>query len=103
MCKQSGLTQELSTVTRFLELAVACRMNLSLPAGEYIVRRHITDGAMKTHGVVVLDIFSRYVTGWMVAYRESAVSAKRLTSRRAARNSTFSPVNSPCMPIVAHR
>ncbi len=27
---------------------------------------------------VVLDIFSRYVVGWMVAYRESAALAKRL-------------------------
>jgi putative transposase len=26
---------------------------------------------------VVLDVFSRYVTGWMVAYRESAELAKR--------------------------
>ncbi len=27
---------------------------------------------------VILDIFSRYVVGWMVAYRESAILAKRL-------------------------
>jgi putative transposase len=27
---------------------------------------------------VLLDVFSRYVTGWMVAYRESAELAKRL-------------------------
>jgi putative transposase len=27
---------------------------------------------------VILDVFSRYVTGWMVAYRESAELAKRL-------------------------
>ena len=27
---------------------------------------------------VILDVFSRYVTGWMVAYRESAVLAQRL-------------------------
>src|SRR5271167_3672229 len=27
---------------------------------------------------VILDVFSRYVTGWMVAYRESAEWAKRL-------------------------
>src|ERR1700694_2231829 len=33
----------------------------------------------------ILDVFSRYVTGWMVAYRESAELAKRLigeTSRK---------------------
>src|SRR6202043_2678558 len=27
---------------------------------------------------VILDVFSRYVTGWMVAHRESAELAKRL-------------------------
>lgn len=27
---------------------------------------------------VILDVFSRYVTGWMIAYRESAELAKRL-------------------------
>src|SRR6202040_2223736 len=27
---------------------------------------------------VILDVFSRYVTGWMVAYRETAELAKRL-------------------------
>jgi putative transposase len=30
------------------------------------------------HLYVILDIFSRYVVGWMVAHRESAVLAKRL-------------------------
>ena len=30
------------------------------------------------HLYVLLDVFSRYVTGWMVAYRESAELAKRL-------------------------
>jgi putative transposase len=29
---------------------------------------------------VILDIFSRYVVGWMIAYRESATLAKRLTA-----------------------
>ncbi len=29
---------------------------------------------------VILDVFSRYVVGWMVAYRESAALAKRLIS-----------------------
>jgi putative transposase len=27
---------------------------------------------------MILDVFSRYVTGWMVAHRESAELAKRL-------------------------
>ena len=31
------------------------------------------------HLYVILDIFSRYVVGWMVADRESAVLAKQLT------------------------
>jgi Integrase core domain len=43
---------------------------------------------------VILDVFSRYVAGWMVAYRESAELAKRNAS---------SPVNSRSMPIVAPR
>ena len=57
MCKQrSGFPLELPTVTRFFELAIACRVNLSLSAGEHIVRRDIADGAMKTHGVVVIHV-----------------------------------------------
>ena len=32
------------------------------------------------HLYVILDIFSRYVVGWMVAHRESAALAKRLIS-----------------------
>ncbi len=27
---------------------------------------------------VILDVFSRYVTGWMIAYRETASLAKQL-------------------------
>ena len=30
------------------------------------------------HLYVILDVFSRYVVGWMIAYRESAELAKRL-------------------------
>jgi putative transposase len=30
------------------------------------------------HLYVILDIFSRYVVGWMIAYRESAILAERL-------------------------
>lgn len=30
------------------------------------------------HLYVILDVFSRYVVGWMVAHRESAILAKRL-------------------------
>jgi putative transposase len=34
---------------------------------------------------VILDIFSRYVVGWMVAHRESAVLAKRLISETCSK------------------
>jgi putative transposase len=34
---------------------------------------------------VILDVFSRYVTGWMVAYRESAELAKRLIAESCAK------------------
>ena len=34
---------------------------------------------------VILDIFGRYVVGWMVAYRESAVLAQRLIEESCAR------------------
>jgi putative transposase len=34
---------------------------------------------------VILDIFSRYVVGWMVAYRQSAVLAQRLIEETCAR------------------
>jgi putative transposase len=34
---------------------------------------------------VLLDIFSRYVVGWMVAYREQAVLAERLIAATAAK------------------
>ena len=43
-------------MTRFFELAIACRMNFGLPAGEHILRRHIADGAVQAHGVVVLHV-----------------------------------------------
>src|SRR5207253_6597001 len=34
---------------------------------------------------VILDIFSRYVVGWMLAYRESAELAKRLIAQTIER------------------
>lgn len=36
---------------------------------------------------VIMDIYSRYVVGWMVAYRESAVLAKYLIEETARKNS----------------
>ena len=37
------------------------------------------------HLYVLLDIFSRYVVGWMVAYREQATLAERLIDETAAK------------------
>jgi putative transposase len=37
------------------------------------------------HLYVILDVFSRYVVGWMVAYRETAVLAERLIATSCAR------------------
>jgi len=37
------------------------------------------------HLYVILDIFSRYVVGWMVAPRESAALAQRLIAETCAR------------------
>ena len=34
---------------------------------------------------VILDVYSRYVTGWMVAHRESAILAQRLIADTAAK------------------
>jgi putative transposase len=34
---------------------------------------------------VILDVFSRYVPGWMVAHRESAILAERLIEETAAK------------------
>jgi hypothetical protein len=40
----------------------------------------------------MLDVFSRYVVGWMVAYRESATLAERFARREsAASSSRFTP------------
>jgi hypothetical protein len=36
-----------------LDLAIAGRVDLGLSPGEHIVRRHIADGTVQTHGVVV--------------------------------------------------
>jgi hypothetical protein len=57
MCKRrSCCPPELPLVSRFLELAITCRVNFSLSAGEHIVRRHIADGAVQANGVVVIHV-----------------------------------------------
>ena len=55
MCKHRE-TPELSLMACFFELAIACRMNFSLSAGEHIVRCHIADGAVQAYGVVVVHV-----------------------------------------------
>ena len=48
---------------------------------------------------VILDVFSRYVVGWMIAYRESAELAKRLIEH-TCRSRTSPPASSPSTPTV---
>ena len=51
---------------------------------------------------VLLDVFSRYVTGWMVALSQSSELAKRLIEE-SCKKQDIHPVNSPCMPTAAPR
>jgi transposase InsO family protein len=54
------------------------------------------------HLYVILDVFSRYVVGWKVAPRESAILAERL-SPPAASGGAFAATSSRSMPIAARR
>ena len=58
MCKQRCLLlpAELSLTTCLLQLAIACGVDLGLSASEHIVRRHIADGTVQAHGVVVIHV-----------------------------------------------
>jgi transposase InsO family protein len=49
---------------------------------------------------VILDIFSRYVVGWMVALRESAELAEQFIADTLAKQQ-IAPGTSPCTPIGA--
>ncbi len=51
---------------------------------------------------VILDVFSRYVVGWMVAEREAASLAEDLIAETCATN-TFAVTNSLCTPTGAAR
>ena len=51
---------------------------------------------------VLLDIFSRYVVGWMVAHRESATLAKKFIAQ-SARKQAIGAANSPFTPTAAPR
>ena len=47
---------------------------------------------------VLLDIFSRYVVGWMVAERENAAPRRNADRARPASSKASSPRSSPCTP-----
>jgi transposase InsO family protein len=51
---------------------------------------------------VILDVFSRYVVGRMVAYGESAELAQRFIEETAAKQQILRG-SSPSMPIAARR
>jgi len=50
---------------------------------------------------VILDVFSRYVVGWMVALREGAGLASKLLEEKPVRSRTSKPTNSLFMPTAA--
>jgi putative transposase len=50
----------------------------------------------------MLDVFSRYVVGWMVAHRESAALAERFIRETCARQG-IDTGNSPSTPIAGRR
>lgn len=54
------------------------------------------------HFYVILDIFSRYVTGWMVAPRESVALAQRLNAETCAMQG-IGHASCSSMPIVAQQ
>jgi hypothetical protein len=56
MRKRFCRPSQLPLMTCLLKLAIARRVDLRLSAGEPIVRRHITDGAVQTHCVVVIHV-----------------------------------------------
>ena len=51
---------------------------------------------------VVLDIFSRYAVGWMVADRENSALAGRLIEETCHKQGV-QPQGSPCTPTAARR
>jgi putative transposase len=54
------------------------------------------------HLYVILDIYSRYVPGWLLADRESAELAERLLGE-TIRKHGIGPISSPCMPTGGPR
>ena len=52
---------------------------------------------------VILDIFSRYVVGWMLADRESAELAKRLIAETCEKEGSRTARSSRCTPTAGRR
>ena len=50
---------------------------------------------------VILDVFSRYVVGWMIAHREGAELARQFIEETIAQTSGIPPASSPSTPIAA--
>ena len=61
-----------------LELAITCRMNLGLASGDHILRRHISDGAVQSHGVVVIHVGLNQALGIFPGKRRARPNAFRL-------------------------
>ena len=55
------------------------------------------------HLYVILDIYSRYIVGWMLANRESAALAETLIADTLAQNRASPQVSSPCTRIEVRR
>ncbi len=51
---------------------------------------------------VVLDIYSRYIVGWLIAQQESEALARQLISE-SCRKQQIEKSNSPCMPTGGRR
>ena len=50
------LAAQLPLLARLLQFPIAGRVDLGLPSGEPILRRHIADGAVQAHRVVVIHV-----------------------------------------------
>ncbi|MBV9946193.1 MAG: hypothetical protein JOZ69_05035 [Myxococcales bacterium] len=51
---------------------------------------------------VILDVFSRYVVGWMIAHRERARASPRKLIEETCRRQVSQQLT-PCMPTVGAR
>lgn len=51
---------------------------------------------------VIIDVYSRYIVGWMIAMKESKALATKLIAESCAKQNV-APTCSRCMPIAARR